>query len=430
MPCATLRLFLSAGTLLVMAACSDAGRAADPAPASGAADQHTTSRAGVATPRATGAAATLVDLPPDALVLQKVVISDPGVIARGPALTALVPAGWHTRGGVAQPPSACSEPYVVDWRAESADGLNGMGVFPTEIWQWSTYPIPSACPSRVLRNARDYLADKTRQLFPGARVVAYRERPDLARSAQEGAERLMQMARSMGLAGMHARAEGGELQFVFQREGRPMQGIIAVTATFQGSSVPNPMDGSVMETVTGSTLGTFVAYAPEGRLDPHLVEATRRSITPQASWLRQLFALQGEIGRINAQATSERAAIIVAGGAEATRRNIATYEQMARNSVQDSRERIAAGDRAVASSRDTGVFPGDAAGDRAQRERIELIRGVETYHDPVDGTAVQLDATYEHAWRVSGQDAYILTRDPNFNPGTYGIEATQMGVVR
>jgi hypothetical protein len=65
-----------------------------------------------------------------------------------------------------------------------------------------------------------------------------------------------------------------------------------------------------------------------------------------------------------------------------------------------------------------------------QRESLEAIRGVETYRDPVDGRHVQLDATYDHAWRVSNQDAYILTKDLNFNPGLYGIEATQMGVVQ
>ncbi|MCA9271121.1 MAG: hypothetical protein KDA41_21715, partial [Planctomycetales bacterium] len=76
------------------------------------------------------------------------------------------------------------------------------------------------------------------------------------------------------------------------------------------------------------------------------------------------------------------------------------------------------------------IFPGDAAGDRMQRESIEAIRGVETYRDPVDGYNVQLDANYDHAWRVNNNDTYILTKDPNFNPGQYGIEATQMGVVR
>jgi hypothetical protein len=409
MPPRRLRLLHSACLALVLAACGDARPAAD---------------------EAGQAAAGLANLPPDALVLQKVVIEDPGVIARGPALTALIPAGWQARGGVAAPAGACSEPYVVDWHAQSADRLSGMGIFPTEAWQWSTFPMQSACARRVVRSARDYLAGKAQELFPGARVLAHRERPDLARAAQQNAERLMQMARSMGLDGMQARGEGAEVQISFERDGQAMQGVIAVTALFQGSVLRNPLDGSMMEAVTGSTLGTFLAYAPEGRLDLDLVEATRRSVTPQVPWLRQLFALQGEIGRINAQATSERAAIIVAGGAEATRRNIAAHEQVARNAVQNSRDSIAAGERPGAASREEGVFPGDAAGDGAQRERIELIRGVETYHDPVDGSNVQLDATYEHAWRVSGQDAYILTRDPNFDPGAYGVEATQLGVVR
>jgi hypothetical protein len=50
--------------------------------------------------------------------------------------------------------------------------------------------------------------------------------------------------------------------------------------------------------------------------------------------------------------------------------------------------------------------------------------------DPVDNSPVQLDHTYDNAWRVTNKDAYILTKDPNFNPGQYGIEATQMKVIR
>ena len=49
--------------------------------------------------------------------------------------------------------------------------------------------------------------------------------------------------------------------------------------------------------------------------------------------------------------------------------------------------------------------------------------------DPVSNSPVQLDHTYGNAWRVNGQDAYILTKNPNFNPGQYGIEATQMKVI-
>lgn len=216
---------------------------------------------------------------------------------------------------------------------------------------------------------------------------------------------------------------------------RDTPGVIGVTAVFQGMNQPNPLDGSVMEATTASTLGTFVAYAPNGRLDFDLIEASRRSISPDARWLERLFELQGEIGRANVQATRERAAIIVAGGAEATRRNVETYKQMARASVQNSRDSLALSEQNVARTGQSGarnreIFPGDATGDRMQRESIEGIREVETYHDPVDGRQVQLDANYEHAWRVKGQEAYILTRDPNFNRGQYGIEAAQMGVVK
>ena len=64
------------------------------------------------------------------------------------------------------------------------------------------------------------------------------------------------------------------------------------------------------------------------------------------------------------------------------------------------------------------------ASDRQQRERIEAIRGVETYNDPVAGRPVQLDSTYQHAWRVNNRDdTYILTNDVNFNPGAYDIDA-------
>ena len=373
-------------------------------------------------------------LPEGVIALGRIVIPDPGVIAQGPALSALIPLGWRSEGGVTAPRGGCSEPYLVNWTAVSADGRSALGIFPTEIWQWSTYPIQSPCPNWVLRSAREYLQAKAQQLFPGARALDYRDRPDFTRSAAEHARRLVQTAQSVGLRGVRAHAEGGELLFAFERDGTEMRGVIGVTAVFQGMHQPNPLDGSVMEATTASTLGTFVAYAPNGRLDFDLIEASRRSISPDAGWLERLFALQGEIGRANVQATRERAAIIVAGGAEATRRNIETYKQMARTSVQNSRDSIALSEQNVARAQDVArnreMFPGDATGDRMQRERIEGIRGVETYHDPVDGRQVQLDANYEHAWRVKGQEAYILTRDPNFNPGQYGIEAAQMGVVK
>ncbi len=355
-------------------------------------------------------------LPPGVIVLQRVNIPDPGVIAQTTALTALIPAGWTGRGGVVPMQGLCSEPFGVDWSAVSEDGLSSVSMFPTTVWQWSNSGVRSDCPAAAFSSVREYLVAHIQRAAPGARILDYRARPDLAKSAEDQARRRNRMTADAGLAGMSARADGGEILYAYSLNGTDMRGAAAATAIFYESQLPNPMGGDPLRNLTGATLGSFAATAPNGKLDFTLVEAVRRSVAPNPEWLKRLFALQNQLGQIAVQGTEERAAIIVAGGAVATRSNIAAFEAMA-NAGRNS-----------GSSGDSNRS--DGTDDRIQRESIEAIRGVETYHDPVEGGAVQLDATYDHAWRVTNQDAYILTKDPNFNPGQYGIEATQMGVVQ
>lgn len=365
-------------------------------------------------------------LPAGAVMLVRTTIEDPGVINKGPALTALIPAGWRSSGGIVATQGLCSEPYAVEWRAESPDGSSALGIFPTESWQWSTFTMQSTCQRAPMRSLREYLEVKAGRLFPGARVLDFRERPDFAKSAADNAARTNAIYAQNGFPNMRAWAEGGEVLVAFQRNGVEMRGVVGATAAFYAGRDRNPFDGSTMEHLTASVLGTFMAMAPDKHLDFDLVEASRRSIQPQPAWLDRLFALKNAIGEINVQATRERAAMIVAGGAEATRSNIAAFRQIAQNSIANSNDSIARQQASTAREN----FPGDAAGDRMQRENIEAIRGVETYRDPVSGGNVQLDANYEHAWRINNQDGYILTRDPNFNPGLYDIQATKMGVVQ
>lgn len=224
------------------------------------------------------------------------------------------------------------------------------------------------------------------------------------------------MAQQAGLP-LQGKAEGGELRFTFTQNGVGMRGMMAVTAVFDLSELANPMGGPPLTTLTGATVGSFAATAPDGALDFELVEASRRSIVPNAEWLSKLFTLKTQLGAIAVEGTRGRAAIIVAGGAAATKANIESF-QRASGAIPGGR--TASGE----------LYPGEASGDRSQRRSIEVIRGVDTYHDPVSNSAVQLDHTFGNAWRVTNQDAYILTKDPSFNPGQYGIEATQMKVIK
>ncbi|MEQ1932146.1 MAG: hypothetical protein ABL957_16660, partial [Parvularculaceae bacterium] len=424
---------LTIAVLALLAACGQkkADAAAAPAPngeGSGAtsADMAAFEPSGLAAAPAQGsgfAAPLPQNLPPGVVVLQRAAIPDPGVIAPGTALTALVPAGWTARGGVVRPRGLCAEPYAVDWSAVSADGLSSLSIFPTDIWQWSNTAIKSDCTPGAFANVREYLTARVQRAYPGARVLDYRQRDDFAKSAMESAKRLEDMARQMGLD-WRIRVEGGEILFAYEQNGVEMRGTAGASARFQEALLQSPMGGEPLRTLTGMTLGTFASSAPNGRLDFDLVEASRRSIAPEPKWLDQLFALQAAIGDIQVQGTKDRAAIIVAGGAEATRSNIEAFRAMAGASLQNSRDSI------DIQTRSSEPYPGSNAQDRMQRESIEAVRGVETYHDPVDNRAVQLDMTYGNAWRVNNQEAYILTKDPNFNPGQYGIEATQMGVVQ
>ncbi len=390
-------------TLSALAACGAESGQAD-APSSDPSAAGATAAAGPSRP-----------LPTGVLMLQRAAIPDPGVIAATTAMTALIPAGWRTNGGVIQTGGPCDEPFAVDWSATSADGSSTLSIFPTETWAASNTGATGNCAVAGYTSAREYLEARVQREYPDARVAEFTERADLAAPAAETVQRFLQMSQAAGVP-FQGKAEGGELHFGFTRNGTPMRGMMAVTAVFYLSELANPMGGPPLSSMTAATLGTFAATAPEGAFDRDLVEASRRSITPNAEWLQQLFALKNQLGEIAVQGTRERAAIIVAGGAAATRANIESFQRM---SGADG-SRSAGGES----------FPGDASGDRNQRRSIEAIRGVDTYHDPVSNTSVQLDHTYGNAWRVNNLDAYILTKDPNFNPAQYGITATQMKVIR
>jgi hypothetical protein len=358
----------------------------------------------------------IASLPSDALMLQRVSIDDPGVIAAMPAMSVLVPMGWRGTGGVVATTGTCSGPYAVNWQAVSPDGQSTVSIFPTEVWSWANTTGSGDCLRAKFADAREYLEAYVQRSFPDARIMDYRDRPDYASSATEYAEATQQRANSMGMA-MRVVADGGEILFAYSRDGVEMRGMAGVTAVIFATQAANPMGGTPLMSSSGATLGSFAATAPNGKLDLDLVEATRRSIVPNGPWLQKLFALQEQLGAVAAQGTRERAAIIVAGGAAATKANIASFQRMS------------GFDRATSGSGSGEVYPGEATDDRIQRRSLEAIRGVDTYMDPVSNSPVQLDHTYGNAWRVNGQDAYILTKNPNFNPGQYGIEATQMKVI-
>jgi hypothetical protein len=190
------------------------------------------------------------------------------------------------------------------------------------------------------------------------------------------------------------------------------EGVVMLTAYISfGTPVQAYYNGPTVQFVTGQSNGAIAARAPKGQLDMKLVEAMRKSLRVDDAWMYAFVNVQLQQGAMRAEAARKRLA-----------------------DLQDSIARQQAAERRTGSANaGFASFDGATAGgtnDRSQRERIESLRGVETYDDPVYGGTVQLDNTYDHAWRVQNNDTYILTNDPNFNPGQYNIQALQLNVTQ
>jgi hypothetical protein len=361
----------------------------------------------------TGSAAQ--QLPAGALRVDVVEIVDTSGFSRPMvAARALVPNGWRTQGGVQWATRPCQEPATFAWSANAPDGKQGIELFPAQTWAAGSNG-PGDCMPGEFRSMREYLEAYVQGRVPGARVLDYRPRVDFIETNRAYYDGMIQIVNQSG-TGIRAWADAGEVLYAFQLSGVEMRGVASAAGMFYSSELPNPLGGPALWNRTGGTHGLFSAYAPNGQLDFATVEAIRKSVKPDATWLAELFKVKLAIGAEQVRGTRERAAIIVAGGAAMTQSTIQANQLASRNYAD-----VTTGGAASSTN---------ATDDRMQRERIEAIRGVETYHDPLEGGTVQLDATYDHAWRINNQQSYILTNDPNFNPGLYDIDARRLAIVQ
>lgn len=366
-----------------------------------------------ATPKVKGPAKAL---PKGAYQLQLMQIPDPSGRMRTPvAARVLVPAGWTAQGGVVWPQAAaqeCAEHATYAWAATSPDGKSSFELFPTELWNASN-SMQLPCMYGEFQDMQSYLRAYLQQNVPGASNLQYRQRQDLLEPQRADID----FQASLQAGGMtRFWPDAGELTFTFNDNGTQMKGVIGGTGRFYLSQAFNPLGGAPLTTLVAQTNYTYAASFPVADFDPRLVEVMRKSVKPDYTWLYYFSEYTLQIAQRKTGIVKQRADQIVAAGYALTR---ATIE---RNQ--------AAGNAAVAKAYADAPITSGGSDDRSQRERIELIRGVETYDDPVYGGTVQLDNTYDHAWRVQNNDSYILTNDPNFNPGLYNIDAQQLKVTR
>ena len=365
-------------------------------------------------------------LPPGVFEMSRVEIMDPSGFEKPMlAATVLVPAGWRPEGSVVWGPHGqCGGDYGANWQVVSPDGASTLSMRPMPTWEGvrSAYSTvqPGQCPQGFHRSVRDWLEASAQQLFPGARVLDYRSLDDEVKPLRDMMAQLPALPQVQNYQSQIS-IEAGELLVAFNENGRDMRASLSAMATISQTRMGDMMNPGriALETVNGTPANFVVVKAPNGELDLNLRRRVLTSMRFDPEWSRRT-------GEFNARKQAEAAKTsqaIMNSNAAASAARLQAMQSSHESRMQSLRE---------TSDIMNGIYKDrDLSSDRQQRERIEVIRGVETYNDPVAGAPVQLDNTYQHAWRVNNRDnTYILTNDVNFNPGAYDIDAQQMTPLR
>jgi hypothetical protein len=327
--------------------------------------------------------------------------------------TMLIPADWQLNGGfTSYTGGGCFADFIqVSGVAKSGDGAYGVAVVPQSTFQYADDPglrkqmeqrnrldeqfKIKACPIKAPMRAADFIRDLLWQTFKDKPQVSSEPFPEL--------EQLVRSQQGVRLPGDAAVAGAPRVEAVRVR---------ASGTSAKGEPVDVWMSGAVVvRTVPTGGRGAaydwhverlFILQTPRGELDGYdklyRVMANSVRMDPQfQAWSDGMVATLSQKRQEEARKQSAM---------------IAAFQQHVIetiNEVNDNRERGA---------------------NQAAFGQDQLIRGVQTFHDPGTGRNVELSNLYDHAW-ANGNDQYIMSDDPNFNPnGQLNGDWSQMQVVR
>lgn len=346
-------------------------------------------------------------MPPGAIRVQKADIIDQTGFGRPMvAATTMIPVGWQAQGGVLwiENVSGCGKktPHFA-WRATSPDGMSAMEILPEENWYGTNQHIAGmpqqACPNIQIQTAKEYIHTWVQYNRPGARVLDYRDRHDSVAEMDKQLKLMLQQQPPLPGIEMRQWVEGGQVLIAYNRQGTEMRELIGIPIIFTLSRMQGVMPGEIAEYLTLYSLPGFAMRAPDGQLDLKMAEMLRKAGHPNPQWQAKMAQHYNKMSQINTRGAMDRSKIISQ-----------TYSEI--NAMQhDSWKKRNTSD------------------DYLQRERVETIRGTETYNDTSGGT-IELDNTYKHAWQLN-DGSYVLTDNPSFNPyAITGQDGQQLEVTR
>lgn len=305
----------------------------------------------------------------------------------------LVPEGWRVNGGIEWVTSRPAAPVNIRLQLANPHGLEAFEAHPSLYFTWSNNPLTAMTKPpgslhfgfevRQPLSARDGMH---RYALPRYRAV-----PGLAVVDEGPAPELLQVARhfqSASQPGAQVSADAVRMRLHYTLNQQPVAEEISCVAEYTRLFATG-LFGSA-ETVIWN-LGFMTSFRAsreslEGYAD--LYRAIFSSISYNPAWTALLQQVIQGLSRNTIQHIQQIGAL---------------GRQISQNASQMREENLA------------GWQQRSAARDQVAEKFSQVIRGVETYHDPNSGQTVELPGGYQQAWSTPLGE-FVLSEDPNFNP--------------
>ena len=271
---AGIRSGLAVALAVAAAGCTQgAAPSPTPPPVPGTAVAPAPAPAPAAPANAVAAAAPAMPPPLDTSRMQAAQIVDAnGFGQQMVAVDLQVPAGWQTVGGVGwnDATNCIANQLQVAWSAMAPDSLTAIEILPGFNWQVAGTEIQmNPCPAAPYRSTREFLVATVERTRPGARVLEYRELPEVERQMAQAAPANPQA---------QVRHDAGRLLIGYGKDGVEMREMLTAAVSFSS------MQGNVV----AGTATIQALRAPEGRLDPELGQRVAASMRPNPQWMQAM----------------------------------------------------------------------------------------------------------------------------------------------
>jgi hypothetical protein len=343
-------------------------------------------------------------LPPGAIRVERAEVIDRNGFEKPlVALTLFKPVGWRAEGGVEwDPTNTCGLGTRFNWRATAADNASAIQIVPQEKWNHGNFELPPNCLMSRVDGARAYLEWWVARNRRGARVLDYRDRPEMVEPYKA-----LNSVTPMPGGELRSWVQAGEVLIGHTQGGRELREAISTIVWIRLNRFAPIGPNEPLQLLQGESLFGFAMRAPNGTLDFKTVDALRQSVRVGPEWNARMM-----------QAATERHQIAMEAGRQMAADNLRGAQQRSQIIAQTAQD---INDIQMGTWQNTSRTM-----DRTQRERIEAIRGVETYNDPHYGGTVQLSNHFEHAWQLR-DGTYVLTNDVHFDPNrALGIEGQRL----